>query len=388
MGLFDSLERKFDELKRDIGLGDGRQHQQPQYQQQQQQQQGYPGAQQQAYAHPPQQQGYGPPPPQQGGWGSPPPQQWGGPPPPGPYQQQQWAPPIPGNKPSPGPPTSPAPQGHHGPPSGHPQQPISGNPTDYWRPIFHPSRSVGEDFDQKLGNGPDGWGNQELQHYTAAPTNSFYTSDGKLVLRALSHPAAPDPTARFTSARLVSHQRLARPRGSLTAVLTVPSAPGIWPAFWLLPAEPFAWPADGEVDIAESWNAAPANHACLHWGHFDGADRDKHRVRETPLPGLAHRAVRYEFAWEQDEGSGRGRLVWWVDGRAVMRAKIPEGVRRLREWTVLLNVAMGGNVCQGVRPAQGSFEMVVHELRMSGECDGGWARFEAGWGQAPEGDKM
>ena len=275
-------------------------------------------------------------------------------------------------------------------PPHHPQQPppSSGNPTDYWRPTFHPSRAVGEDFDQKLGNGPDGWGNQELEHYTASAQNSFYTPDGKLVLRAISRPGDPNPETRYTSARLVSHQNLDRSRGCLTAVLTVPSAPGIWPAFWLLPAEPFAWPGDGEVDIAESWNGEPTNHTCLHWGHFNGEDHDKHRVVDTPLPGLARRAVKHEFAWEQDEGSGRGRMVWFIDGRAVMKAGIPAGVRRLREWTVVVNVAMGGNVCAGVRPGEGCWEMVVHEVRLSGECDGGWGRFEGAWREAPEGRKM
>lgn len=387
MGLFDQIERKLGEVKRDIGLGGSKSP--PQYHQ------GYPGApQQQPYYPPPQgyQQGYQyPPPPQhQGQWAPPPPQQqWGGPSP-GPYQQPQqqgWAPPIPGNKPN-AKPTSPPPhQQQWGHPS-QPQLPKSGNPTDYWQPCLHQSRSVSEDFDQKIGNGPDGWGNQELEHYTASTANSFYTADYKLVIRAISNPADPNPETRYTSARLVSHQKLDRPRGCLTAVLAVPSAPGIWPAFWMLPAEPFFWPNDGEVDIAESWNAEATNHSCLHWGHFNGEDHDKHRVMDTPLPGLAQRCVKYEFAWDQDERSGKGRYVWWIDGRPVMKCSIPSGLRPMREWTVLLNVAMGGNVCHGVKPPQGQFDMVVHELRMSGECDGGWGRFEGGWREAPDGRKM
>ena len=399
MGLLGSLEKKFDELKKDIGLGDGRPQQQ---QQQYHHQQGYPGAQQHAYYPPPQ--GYQqPPPPGQQQWGPPPhqqqwsyasqPQQQWSPPASGAYQQQpqQWAPPIPRNKPNARPqqtpPLPPHPQQQWAPP-GPPQEPSSGNPTDYWQPLFHPSRSVSADFSQKLGNGPDGWGNQELEHYTSSPANSFYTADHKLVLRAISNPSDPNPETRYTSARLVSHQKLSQPRGCLTAVLTVPAAPGIWPAFWLLPTEPFAWPTDGEIDIAESWNAEPTNHSCLHWGHYNGADHDKHRVVDTPLPGLSHRCVKYEFGWEQDEGSGRGRYVWWIDGRAVMRAAIPEGLRRMRDWTVVLNVAMGGSVCGRVRPGPGQWDLVVHELRMSGECDGGWARFEQGWREAPEGRKM
>src|SRR3569833_3934675 len=50
----------------------------------------------------------------------------------------------------------------------------------YWQPVFDPHRPVTLDWDAKLGNGDNGWGNQELEHYTADRANSF--------LYALSHP--------------------------------------------------------------------------------------------------------------------------------------------------------------------------------------------------------
>ncbi|KPI36816.1 Glucan endo-1,3-beta-glucosidase A1 [Cyphellophora attinorum] len=368
MGLLESLEKKgraaFDQIKREIGMGDNKQQQQsyPGYQQQSypgyQQQQSYPGNQQQGY------QGYQQQQQQQQNWGPP-------------QQHQQWAPPPPNH-------TKPPPQAQS---AATPQQPQSGNPTDYWVPILHSSRSVATDFDHKLGN-TDGWGNNELQHYTNLPQNSFYTPDHKLVLRAISHPSDPNPATKYTSARLVTRQRLDRPRGCLTATISNPSAPGIWPAFWLLPAEPFQWPNEGEVDVGESWNGDPTNHTCLHWGHFNGADSQKHRVIDTPIHDLGRRPIKYEFAWEQDDATGRGRYLWWIDGRPVMKASIPDGFRRMQEWTVLLNIAMGGNVCQGKTPAEGSYDMVVHELRMSGECDGGWGRFEGDWWRAKEGRTM
>ena len=43
----------------------------------------------------------------------------------------------------------------------------------YWQPQFHPGRAVSDDWDAKIGNGVDGWGNQELQHYTAGMSNVF-----------------------------------------------------------------------------------------------------------------------------------------------------------------------------------------------------------------------
>lgn len=99
--------------------------------------------------------------------------------------------------------------------------------------------------------------------------------------------------------------------------------------------------------------------------------------------------MRFEFAWNQDEGSGQGRMVWWIDGRAVMKAPIPAGTRRMADFVVLLNIAMGGNVCQGQVPSEGAYDFVVHEMRMLTEPEvGGWGRFEQDWGWAREGDMI
>ena len=143
----------------------------------------------------------------------------------------------------------------------------------------------------------------------------------------------------------------------------------------------------------ESWNAENMNHTCLHWGHFTPQDSQKHRVVQTSMPGLSGRVVRYEFCWQQDPREtagkgGEGRMLWLIDGRAVMKASIPPGTRALKDWNVVLNVAMGGNVCGGKTPREGSWEMVVHEMRMSGEPDGGWGRVERNWEGAREGNMM
>ncbi|KAG6027513.1 hypothetical protein E4U41_000901 [Claviceps citrina] len=249
----------------------------------------------------------------------------------------------------------------------------------YWVPRFFPDAPLSAEWDAKLGNGPDGWGNQELQHYTAGPENAFHTPTGQLVIRALANSAAHDPHQRFTSARLVSRATLARDEGVLTAVLLSPCAEGIWPAFWLLPQEPFSWPTDGEVDIAETWNGDRENRSCLHWGHHH--EKHKHRVLATKIPDMHARPVRYDFAWRQPGGvAGQGRMVWYIDGRAVMKAAVPEGTRPLRDMSVLLNVAMGGSVCAGKIPSDGHYDMVVHALFMASELEqGGWPRFEADW---------
>ncbi|KIW72991.1 hypothetical protein PV04_01147 [Phialophora macrospora] len=295
--------------------------------------------------------------------------------------QYQQPPPLPQS-------THPNFQAQGGPPG---QQPLPPQPKVYWQPRFDPATPISQEWEHKLGNN-NGWGNNEKQHYTADGSNSFYTPNNLLVLRAISSPSHPDPTKKYTSARLVSRQRLARPSGSLVASLSLPCASGIWPAFWLLPYEPFTWPTDGEVDIAETWNGDAVNHSCLHWGFYSPEDKAKHRVVGTPVQGMqTGRPVRFEFAWHQDGASraAGGRMVWWIDGQAVMKAPIPHDMNRpLEDFVVLLNIAMGGNVCQGQLPREGAYDFVVHEMKMVDEPEGGWARFERDWAWVREGDMI
>lgn len=267
----------------------------------------------------------------------------------------------------------------------HPPHPPIG--TVYWQPRFEPGFPVTQEWDAKLGNN-NGWGNNELQNYTANPENSFFTSDGKLILRAIANSNASDDAQKYTSARLVSRQTLARDRGVLTAVVSSPCARGIWPAFWLLPFEPFTWPTDGEMDIAETWNGDKVNHSCLHWGFFNDEDRQKHRVIPTPINDMDVRPVRYDFAWEQPGGqAGQGRLLWYIDGRPVMKATIPSGTRPMRDFQILFNVAMGGNVNGGNIPGDGAYDMVVHYCALREEPEnGGWGRFHGEWGVTQEGN--
>lgn len=222
--------------------------------------------------------------------------------------------------------------------------------------------------------------------YIKLPANApSSTQDGKLVVRAIANNASPNVESRYTSARLVSRQTLGRDRGVLTAIISSPCTDGIWPAFWLLPKEPFSWPGDGEFDIAETWNGDHENKSCLHWGFHH--EPHKHRTMGTLIHDMSSRPVRYDFAWDQPEGrSGHGRVIWWIDGRPVMKAGIPEGTRPMRDWTILLNVAMGGNVCGGKTPRDGYYDMVVHTLFLSeSPRNGGWDGFESDWKIAPDG---
>ncbi|KAF1358603.1 concanavalin A-like lectin/glucanase [Lizonia empirigonia] len=338
--------------------------------QQQYSQSQYSGSQYPPQQYPPQKQYQQP---QQQQWG-PPQNQWQQP-------QQGFAPPIPQNKPhSPAPPIPQnRPTSVQPPPPQIIQPPYSEKV--YWKPSFDAATPVSQNFRHELGD--HGWGNDEKQNYTDSPANSFH-HDNRLVVRGLVQ------NGTYTSARLTSHQTLSRPRGYLEATTLPPSAPGIWPAYWMLPCEPFSWPGDGEIDIMENWNDEKTNHSCLHWGHYNGEDAQKHRVVQTPLPDLTTRPHTYGFAWIEEEGipDWRGRLVWYIDGRPVMKGSIPAGSRRMEDYRLLINIAMGGTCNKGKLPNDGYYDLVVSDLKMCEEPVGGWQAFEQAWNSTPEGKVM
>jgi beta-glucanase (GH16 family) len=260
----------------------------------------------------------------------------------------------------------------------------SSNPP-YWQADFSPSTPITANFTHEVGDW--GWGNNELENYTDSPQNSYHTASNSLVIKAIVNSKGSEN--KYTSARLTSKQLLGRCRGYIEATISAPSAKGIWPAFWLLPCDPFKWPEDGEVDIMESWNGASDNHTCLHWGSYEPSELGKHRVAQTSVAGLKKPHV-YGFAWEQPErGDGEGgRCVWYIDGRAVMKSQIPKGIRRFEEYRVILNVAIGGNVCNGAVPRDGTYELTVHDLRMCEAPDGGWEKFDDDWRRTREGKPL
>jgi hypothetical protein len=140
----------------------------------------------------------------------------------------------------------------------------------------------------------------------------------------------------------------------------------------------------------ESWNGDSVNHSCLHWGQYNGEDWNKHRVIETHIPSMASQPHTFGFAWIEEAGipNWRGRLIWYIDGRPVMKGNIPEGSRRMEDFRILINIAMGGNVCQGKLPRDGYYDMVVSDVKMCEEPVGGWDAFERDWAGCVEGKTM
>ena len=96
--------------------------------------------------------------------------------------------------------------------------------------------------------GGHGWGNQELQYYTA--DKNAFVSEGRLVIEARKEMCEQ---MAYTSARLVTKNKGDFLYGKFEISAKVPKGLGTWPAIWMLPTnwEYGTWPQCGEIDIME-----------------------------------------------------------------------------------------------------------------------------------------
>ncbi len=113
-----------------------------------------------------------------------------------------------------------------------------------------------------IAYGVDGWGNGELQYYTA---DNITVTGGNLEIRSLAEdfntpdPAfGNDPDYDWTSARIRTQGLFDFTFGRVEARIMMPASEGIWSAFWLLGSDNSQygpnWAAKGEIDVVEAYS--------------------------------------------------------------------------------------------------------------------------------------
>ena len=198
-------------------------------------------------------------------------------------------------------------------------------------------------------SGGSGWGNKELQFYTAGAKNAYLDGRGSLVIRAVEE-TLPESfkcwygPCRYTSARIITKGKFSQAYGRFEARLRVPSGQGLWPAFWMLGEEigSVGWPACGEIDVMEHIGREPSKvYGTVHGPGYSGA---KGVGAPYELPGGGRFADGFHvFAVEWEPGA----LRWYVDGRlyhTLTPDKLPAGAKWVfdRPFFILLNLAVGG----------------------------------------------
>lgn len=197
-------------------------------------------------------------------------------------------------------------------------------------------------------NGIVGWGNSEFQYYTDSTENSFMDGNGNLVIRLQDADPADDLVCwygpcEYTSARLLTQDRIDFEYGRIEARVLVPDGPGgLWPAFWMLGSNipDVGWPQSGEIDIMEYVSRIPDGiFGTIHGpGYEGGASFGNTYTFAEPVANEYHT---YAVEWLPD------LIIWYVDDIQYHQA-VPADVAP-REWVfnhpffMLLNAAIGGN---------------------------------------------
>lgn len=175
-------------------------------------------------------------------------------------------------------------------------------------------------------------GNKEVQLYVDPDfahlgLDPFKVTNGVLEIRADRPPLQARPALRdykYVSGMITTQPSFSQAYGYFEMRAKLPRGKGVWPAFWLLPAD-LGWPP--EVDIMESVGDPSKYYVTYH----SAAAKDT--GTEVPIePDQFH-----VFAVSWDPKS----VVWYVDGREVKRLPTPPDMHK--PMYMIANLALGGD---------------------------------------------
>ncbi|MFB3923009.1 MAG: family 16 glycosylhydrolase [Terriglobia bacterium] len=214
-----------------------------------------------------------------------------------------------------------------------------------------------DDFDGANGSSPDaskwtfdigggGWGNDELETYTARTQNAFL-QDGTLVIQALKETyTGPDNIPRdYTSARLKTLGLASWTYGRVEARMKLPAGQGLWPAFWMLGANiaQVGWPDCGEIDIMENIGREPSIvHGTIHGPSYSDGGGISGSYTLPNNQRFADDFHVFAVEWEKNV------IRFYVDNALYATrtpSELPSGARWIfdKPFFIILNVAVGGS---------------------------------------------
>lgn len=218
-------------------------------------------------------------------------------------------------------------------------------PTSYpgrtlvWADEFNGSALNTNDWNYNVGDGcPNcGWGNNELQFYTAG--ENVYMSNGKMIIEARKESRGGK---NYTSSRLTTMGKKSFKFGRIDLRAKLPKGQGIWPAFWMLGDNfPTAgWPTCGEIDIMEFLGHDLTKiYSTIHFRAGTGSRNiSKSYVNPTPIPDEYHV---YSLIWETDN------MRMLIDDKFIGEFKASDlggaAYPFNEKFFFLLNIAVGGN---------------------------------------------
>jgi beta-glucanase (GH16 family) len=160
-----------------------------------------------------------------------------------------------------------------------------------------------------IGNGVNGWGNDELQYYTSRATNVFVTNG---FLNIIARKEVPQYEGfDYTSAKLKSAGKFSKKYGRFEFRARVPQGKGYWPALWMMPQDSVygVWAASGEIDVMENKGRLPNMvSGAIHYGGSWPNNTFSFAEYTFPNGGVATDFHVYALEWTTNS------LKWYVDG--------------------------------------------------------------------------
>jgi beta-glucanase (GH16 family) len=184
--------------------------------------------------------------------------------------------------------------------------------------------------------GAGGWGNNELQFYTASNVS---VENGSLKIKVIKEPFQG---SEYTSSRIKSQSRFSFTYGKVEVRAKLPNGGGTWPAIWMLGDNitSIGWPACGEIDIMEhvgnrpGWTSSAIHNPAGYGGGYFG---DEQYIADATSAFHV-----YGVIWTQD------KIEFTVDDE--IHFTYSPDVKDSNTWPftakqfLILNIAMGGNL--------------------------------------------
>ena len=219
----------------------------------------------------------------------------------------------------------------------------------HWRLVWS------DEFNGPDGSSPDpakwqfdvdagGWGNRELESYTARPTNVQQKGGNlEITARKEAYTGQDGRLSAYTSGRIKTRERFAQAYGRFEARMRLPVGKGIWPAWWMLgdDIDTVKWPAAGEIDVLECIGDPLTIYSTVHGPGYSGG-----------------KGISAKFAVPAGEEVDRGFHVYAVEwapndirfffDKHLIAERTPKDLPQGTKWVydhpffLLLNVAVGG----------------------------------------------
>ncbi len=167
--------------------------------------------------------------------------------------------------------------------------------------------------------------NHEAEWYEdAGPHGPFSTQGGGLTITA--RPASHLPQGMsYSSGLITTRQSFSQTYGYFAICAQLPHGAGMWPAFWLLPADG-SWPP--EIDVMEMLGNDPTDYyASVHAAGLD-------KVTKIPAPDLSAGFHVFAVSWRPD------KIRYYLDGVQVNEVNTQADMHK--PMYMLANLAVGG----------------------------------------------